>query len=103
MQDKKMDSQKYIELINALPECCRSYLMTGLSENTLTTKIAYARDIKYFLEFAVNYYPYFSEKDIKDITMDDLEKITAEELCETANEIFDLNRFSTLIFDPEEE
>ena len=32
-----------------------------------------------------------------------LEKITAEELCEVANEIFDLNRFSTLIFDPEEE
>ena len=32
-----------------------------------------------------------------------LEMITAEELCDTANEIFDLNRFSTLIFDPEEE
>jgi secreted Zn-dependent insulinase-like peptidase len=32
-----------------------------------------------------------------------LEGITAEELCDTANEIFDLSRFSTLIFDPEEE
>ena len=32
-----------------------------------------------------------------------LEGITAEELCNTANEIFDLSRFSTLIFDPEEE
>ena len=32
-----------------------------------------------------------------------LESITAEELCDTANDIFDLNRFSTLIFDPEEE
>lgn len=80
MQDKKLDSQKYIELINSLPECCHSYLMTGLSENTLTTKIAYARDIKYFLEFAVNYYPYFSDKDIKDIDIQDLEKITAEDI-----------------------
>ena len=32
-----------------------------------------------------------------------VEKITADELCDTANEIFNLNRFSTLIFDPEEE
>ena len=32
-----------------------------------------------------------------------LEAITAEELCDTANEIFDFSRFSTLIFDPEEE
>lgn len=32
-----------------------------------------------------------------------LEKITAEQLIDTANEIFDLPHFSTLIFDPEEE
>ena len=32
-----------------------------------------------------------------------LEQITADELCDIANEIFDLNRFSTLIFDSEEE
>ena len=66
--------------MNALPDCVHSYLMTGLSENTLTTKIAYARDIKYFLEFAVSYYPYFSDKTIKEITMEDLEQITAEDI-----------------------
>ena len=32
-----------------------------------------------------------------------LETITADELLDTANEIFDLPNFSTLIFDPEEE
>jgi predicted Zn-dependent peptidase len=32
-----------------------------------------------------------------------IESITAEQLCEVANEIFDLSQFSTLIFDPEEE
>jgi predicted Zn-dependent peptidase len=40
-------------------------------------------------------------------TMDEdirtIENITAEQLCDVANEIFDLSRFSTLIFDPEEE
>ena len=80
MKDKQMDSQKYLALIGVLPECTHSYLMTGLSENTLTTKIAYARDIKYFLEFAISYFPYFSEKSIKDITYEDLEKITAEDI-----------------------
>ena len=32
-----------------------------------------------------------------------IENITAEQLYEVANEIFDLTRFSTLIFDPEVE
>ena len=32
-----------------------------------------------------------------------IENITADQLCEVANEIFDFPRFSTLIFDPEEE
>ncbi len=32
-----------------------------------------------------------------------IEGITADQLCEVANEIFDLSRFTTLIFDPEEE
>ena len=40
-------------------------------------------------------------------TMDEdirtIESITAEQLCDVANEIFDLSRFTTLIFDSEEE
>ena len=32
-----------------------------------------------------------------------IESITAEALCDVANEIFDISRFTTLIFDPEEE
>ena len=32
-----------------------------------------------------------------------IENITADQLCEVANEIFDFSLFSTLIFDPEEE
>ncbi|MCR4826175.1 MAG: insulinase family protein [Bacteroidales bacterium] len=46
---------------------------------------------------------FYDEVGNMDENIQTLEKITAEELCETANEIFDLNRFSTLIFDPEEE
>ena len=54
--------------------------MTGLSENTLTTKIAYARDIRFFLEFALNYYPYFADKSIKDISFEDLGQISTEDI-----------------------
>ena len=32
-----------------------------------------------------------------------IENITAEALCDVANEIFDISRFTTLIFDSEEE
>ena len=46
---------------------------------------------------------FYEEVGNMDENIQTLEKITAEELCETANEIFDLNRFSTLIFDSEEE
>ncbi len=80
MQDKQSDSQKFLKLTEKLPDCCHGYLMTGLSENTLTTKIAYARDIKFFLEFAVNYYPYFADKSIKDISFEDLGQINAEDI-----------------------
>ena len=46
---------------------------------------------------------FYDEVGNMDENIQTLGKVTAEELCETANEIFDLNRFSTLIFDPEEE
>ena len=46
---------------------------------------------------------FYEEVSTMDEDIRTIESITAEELCEVANEIFDLNRFSTLIFDPEEE
>ena len=46
---------------------------------------------------------FYDEVANMDENIQTLEKITAEELCEVANEIFDTNRFTTLIFDPEEE
>ncbi len=80
MKEKQGDAQKFISFTNKLPDCCQGYLLTGLSENTLTTKIAYARDILYFMEFSINYYPYYSDKTVKEITFDDLAKITAEDI-----------------------
>ena len=46
---------------------------------------------------------FYDEVHNTDENIRSLEKVTAEELCDTANEIFDTSRFSTLVFDPEEE
>ena len=46
---------------------------------------------------------FYDEVSTMDEDIRTIESITAEELCNVANEIFDLNRFSTLIFDSEEE
>jgi predicted Zn-dependent peptidase len=46
---------------------------------------------------------FYDEVSTMDEDIRTIESITAEDLCDVANEIFDLNRFSTLIFDPEEE
>ena len=46
---------------------------------------------------------FYDEVTTMDEDIRNIESITAEQLCDVANEIFDLSRFSTLIFDPEEE
>lgn len=80
MKEKQGDAQKFLSLTNELPECCQGYLMNGLSENTMTTKISYAWDILRFFRFSIDYYPYYPEKTVKEIDYDDLEKITAEDI-----------------------
>jgi predicted Zn-dependent peptidase len=46
---------------------------------------------------------FYDEVSDMDEDIQTIENITADQLIEVANEIFDLSRFSTLIFDPEEE
>ena len=46
---------------------------------------------------------FYDEVSTMDEDISTIESITAEQLCETANEIFDLSHFTTLVFDPEEE
>ncbi len=46
---------------------------------------------------------FYDEVSTMDEDIRTIENITAEQLCEVANDIFDLPRFTTLIFDSEEE
>lgn len=68
------------EIINRLPDFCFNFLYNGQSENNSKTALSYARDIEYFLNFAINYYPYFCDKALKDITITDLAQIKTNDI-----------------------
>lgn len=72
----KSNNQKYIELVESLPEFTHNYFYYGASNKAILTRLSYARDILYFFEFAVNSYEYFPEKNVIDLTLDDLRQIT---------------------------
>jgi len=82
MAEKKSNASLYRELVEKLPEFLEGYLLNGLQAHSSLTRIAYARDIYAFFEFAVNFYPHFPGKNIKDITCDDLSMITAYNIDE---------------------
>lgn len=76
----KTNYEKINEISATLPRFCDSFLYNGNSENSSTTTLNYALDIRYFFDFAINYLPYFSEKKIEDITIDDLKNITSGDI-----------------------
>lgn len=68
------------EVTDRLPDFCLPYLYNGQSENSRITVLNYARDIEYFLQFAIDTYPYFCDKHVADISVDDLSRITANDI-----------------------
>lgn len=85
----KTNHEKYMELMEALPDFMEPFLTTGLANKSILTKLAYARDIKFFLEYAVENYPHFPDKQIKEITLEDFGMIT----------VTDINRFISWMSD----
>lgn len=75
MKTKKLNSEIYNELCNRLPEFCNNYAYIGLSEKSASTRIAYVRDVLYFLEFAISMFPYFPDKKTTELTIEDFKKI----------------------------
>lgn len=85
----KMD--QFNELLNHLPEFTHNYFIVGSSNKAILTRLSYARDILFFLGYAVTNYPYFDEKEIKNITLDDFGQITP----------LDIDQFITWMIDQE--
>ncbi len=80
MKEKTLNTVKYKEICDTLPECLQNYCYNGLTGKRPLTRISYVRDIQEFLSFSILNFPYFPEKEIKEITVSDLAMITANDI-----------------------
>ena len=69
-------------ILNELPEFVSTFIYSLSNNNTVLTKLEYSRDIKFFLEFLSNCTADYSEKPIKEFTLDDLENVPVLQLEE---------------------
>ena len=73
------NTMKLRELIASLPPFCGTFFR-GIEPTTSSrTRIAYAYDLRVFFEFLIKNNPALSQKGIRAITLEDLDKM--EELC----------------------
>lgn len=85
MPEKCFD--KVNELLKEMPEFVSDFIYNfGRIEN-YATKLEYCRDIKIYLEFITTYLIEYCDKDITDLSLDDVANI----------EILDINRFLTTL------
>jgi site-specific recombinase XerD len=85
MPEKCFD--KVNELLKEMPEFVSDFIYNfGRIEN-YATKLEYCRDIKIYLEFIATYLKEYCDKDITDLSLDDVANI----------EILDINRFLTTL------
>ena len=73
----KPQGEVFEELIAKLPEFMENYYYSDLSNKSMCTKLAYARDMLEFIEYAIQYYSYFPEKTVSEVTADDFARITS--------------------------
>lgn len=82
-------SEKLISLCNNLPDCCTSFLLETGTEMALSTRIAYAGELRRFFEYLISYSPNFCELKVKDFTFEQIKMITPQ----------DISRFLTIYKD----
>lgn len=74
---QKREDHTPIEVLeNGMPELCQNFLRAGFADKSTLTRLNYAKDIKYFFEYAVLHYPYFHSDNIKDIDIKEVANIT---------------------------
>ena len=73
---------KLREVLRTMPAFARDYFRAASSTTATNTRIKYAYDIRIFLEFLLSENPSFRNKTLSDITLDDLDRVTALDLEE---------------------
>ncbi len=85
--DKINYSKRINEMLNAMPDFVADFIYNFGDVEKYGTKFEYCRDIRSFFDYIVNFLPAHSDKSIKELTMDDVAKITP----------LDINRYLTLL------
>lgn len=76
-EQKKNDIKKLRDLQFQLPEFCFEYFR-GIEPTTAEkTRLGYAHDLRIFFSFLLEYVPSLSGKTIHDITLEDLDAVSA--------------------------
>ncbi|MCI8549349.1 MAG: tyrosine-type recombinase/integrase [Lachnospiraceae bacterium] len=76
------NTKKLRELLTSLPSFCVTFFR-GIEQTTSSrTRIAYAYDLKVFFDFLIKENPYYKDKEIRDITLSDLDLVKALDLEE---------------------
>ena len=77
-----INTKKLRELLSTLPSFCSTFFRGIEPETSSRTRIAYAYDLRVFFEFLLKENPVYKVKDIKSITLKDLDQIKAVDLEE---------------------
>lgn len=80
-------SSKIRALLDEMPDFVSDYILNHGSADAYLTKFEYSRDIRDFLRYMTSCMPEHSDKDIKEITLEDLENIKP----------IDINRYMTIV------
>lgn len=82
-EQKDIENVKHLrELIGALPLFCPEFFRGIEPRTSSRTRIAYAYDLGVFFHFLQTENPYFRSKTVKEIQLDDLDKLTVTDLEE---------------------
>ena len=75
-------AQKINELLKIFPEFCREYFNSLEYSKQPRTRLAYARDLKTFFEFLIAEFPQYSNYQISDFTLHDIESVTGQDISD---------------------
>lgn len=77
IKNTKQYTRKLRSLLNELPSCCGTYFRGIESQTSVLTRYGYAVDLKTFFTFLTAEIEYFKGKEIRDLTLSDLEHVKA--------------------------
>lgn len=73
--DKINYASKIREMLDEMPDFIQEFILNYGHTEQITTKFEYCRDIKDFLRFMVNYMPEHCDKQIKELTIEDIDSM----------------------------